>query len=509
MGIEDIQISEELETNAPSIKYSGNEGPKSPQEMEKMMMAQLEEEYLKYVDDMMEQGMEPMTLEQFLDQAMAEGQMAGGTPLPDRQMAAYGGIMGVDGRKQYGIGSWFQENIMDPLKNATIGEAASKAASKARVAREDAKYGKNYESPIDTFLKGKKGVDDAGNETRTGGQGANILPVLGGAIAGLFTKKGEDGTSNALTQDETALALADLKKTANVLDQKQAMAANLNFTPSVDSRKYKPQDMVEVYQNAANGGRIGFNNGGGADMGAPQMNNAQVTEEAITKIMQKMQDPNLTDEERAFLQAKLQAFGMPNNQAMTSLMGNKEFMNSLIEQMLNQGSSQEDIIQRITEMNQGKPMMTEKNSFDMTVPNIDPKFIKQMPEGFDIDPKFIKQMPEGFETARAMGGRINRAEGGIMDLGGMEKDYRAEGGFVPIGKAEKADDVPARLSVNEFVFTADAVRNAGGGDIDQGAQVMENMMKHLEQGGQVSEESQGMAGARDMFATSERLSEVI
>ena len=98
-----------------------------------------------------------------------------------------------------------------------------------------------------------------------------------------------------------------------------------------------------------------------------------------------------------------------------------------------------------------------------------------------------------FGQQNAMGGRIGRAEGGIMDLGGMEKDYRAEGGFVPIGKAEKADDVPARLSVNEFVFTADAVRNAGGGDIDKGAQVMENMMKHLEQGGQVSEESQGMA----------------
>ena len=51
MGIEDIQISEELKTNAPSIKYSGNEGPKSPQEIEQMMMAQLEEEYLKYVDE--------------------------------------------------------------------------------------------------------------------------------------------------------------------------------------------------------------------------------------------------------------------------------------------------------------------------------------------------------------------------------------------------------------------------------------------------------------------------
>ena len=109
----------------------------------------------------------------------------------------------------------------------------------------------------------------------------------------------------------------------------------------------------------------------------------------------------------------------------------------------------------------------------------------------------------------ANGGRIGMAEGGLMDLGGMEKDYRAEGGFVPIGKREKADDVPARLSVNEFVFTADAVRNAGGGDIDRGAQVMENMMKHLEAGGQVSEESQGMQGARDMFEVSERLSEVV
>ena len=66
-----------------------------------------------------------------------------------------------------------------------------------------------------------------------------------------------------MTQDETALALADLKKTANVLDQKQAMASNLNFTPAVAARKYSPQDMVEVYQNAANGGRIGFDNGGG------------------------------------------------------------------------------------------------------------------------------------------------------------------------------------------------------------------------------------------------------
>jgi len=109
----------------------------------------------------------------------------------------------------------------------------------------------------------------------------------------------------------------------------------------------------------------------------------------------------------------------------------------------------------------------------------------------------------------AQGGRIKAQEGGLMNLGGMEKDYRAEGGFVPIGKQEKADDVPARLSVNEFVFTADAVRNAGGGDIDKGAEVMENMMKNLENGGRVSEESQGNTGAQEMFSVSERIGEVI
>jgi len=103
--------------------------------------------------------------------------------------------------------------------------------------------------------------------------------------------------------------------------------------------------------------------------------------------------------------------------------------------------------------------------------------------------------------------RVGKQEGGIMeaeasemiDMGGMEKDYRNEGGFVAMGGKERADDVPARLSKNEFVFTADAVRNAGGGDIDKGAEVMENLMSNLEQGGEISEESQGLEGAQAMY----------
>jgi len=110
--------------------------------------------------------------------------------------------------------------------------------------------------------------------------------------------------------------------------------------------------------------------------------------------------------------------------------------------------------------------------------------------------------------AMAMYKRPGKQEGGIMeteeasemiDLGGKEKDYRETGGFVDLGGKERADDVPARLSKNEFVFTADAVRNAGGGDIDKGSEVMQNLMDNLEAGGEVSEDSQGLEGAQAMY----------
>ena len=70
-------------------------------------------------------------------------------------------------------------------------------------------------------------------------------------------------------------------------------------------------------------------------------------------------------------------------------------------------------------------------------------------------------------------------DGGLMNLGGKEMDLR-KGGFVPIGKKERADDVPARLSKNEFVMTADAVRAAGGGSVNEGARRMYNLMNNLE-----------------------------
>ena len=104
--------------------------------------------------------------------------------------------------------------------------------------------------------------------------------------------------------------------------------------------------------------------------------------------------------------------------------------------------------------------------------SLDPSLsIKGMGSDFDFD----------FYGARtqavADGGRIGYQEGSkepvakktlpLIDMDGMEKDYRETGGFVEMGRMEGADDVPARLSKNEFVFTADAVRNAGDGSVDK------------------------------------------
>ena len=110
-----------------------------------------------------------------------------------------------------------------------------------------------------------------------------------------------------------------------------------------------------------------------------------------------------------------------------------------------------------------------------------------------------RRMPGDAGDPMGEAAMIGMAEGGIMNLGGMEKDYRNTGGFVDIGEEEKLDDVPARLSVNEFVFTADAVRGAGDGDVDEGARRLQGIMKELEKRGQ-----QG----QDMIDVSERLSEV-
>jgi hypothetical protein len=85
-----------------------------------------------------------------------------------------------------------------------------------------------------------------------------------------------------------------------------------------------------------------------------------------------------------------------------------------------------------------------------------------------------------FGLKLAMGGEVpvRKNKAGIEEL-----DYRESGGFVPVGVKERADDVPAMLSKNEFVMTADAVRGIGDGSVEKGAQKLYNVMKQAEKVG--------------------------
>jgi hypothetical protein len=93
-------------------------------------------------------------------------------------------------------------------------------------------------------------------------------------------------------------------------------------------------------------------------------------------------------------------------------------------------------------------------------------------------------------------GKTFRSIGGISEIptgqprlnqGGVaERDYRETGGFVPVGIKERADDVPAMLSKNEFVMTADSVRGLGNGSVEEGSKKLYNTMKQAEQKGKIA-----------------------
>ena len=123
--------------------------------------------------------------------------------------------------------------------------------------------------------------------------------------------------------------------------------------------------------------------------------------------------------------------------------------------------------------------------------NLNPQGEEESDEAYDAKvSEFVRtNMARGGDTAEEnamqasgiMGLPLNQNPAGVTEL-----DLRETGGFIPpVGVKEKADDIPAMLSNNEFVFTADAVRGMGNGDVNRGAQRMYAMMKKLEDGGRV------------------------
>ena len=725
---------ESLDTGAPEITYSGNQGPKSPQEDQRMMqefqMAQLEEEYQKYVFEMEEQGIEPMSMQQFLEQIAAEAQMSSNekgignmamksglideyrnykmgqeeageqfmSPRDyyrsleqDRMGAAFGGIMGLDGRRAYVGGSYSGQDPKGGDQGAgqyqggsgAPGSAESKGMGgdgpsyvsgdlppgaykkgqeefkKTYAIPDEPKQKITVPSPFTLAMKTMKKIKAFNNQKQrqkfissltdeerevlegqlgegylTDETGESLLNPSNLDILNQFgyqkyldrfkqTETSGDGGGQEFRQqtipfipdeeeEDTTPPIIPTDPVTGQYSNQYLIPGASNFYSNLPSNMLDPTtNMITL----ANGGRANYAGGGIADLRQGYF---------LGKIVKKITKPF----KKAFKGFKKIAKSPLGKMALmyfggNLLQGNPLFGNPLkgnITSMLTKGGGgggfegitegfrniaesafkPENAFRTITGLSGLAGLYTMMANKNMPDPYADyERRLNEERENFaPIPTDFVQFSANGGRIGFAEGGddddddenfrskalgalysmkrpqfsmggnagmppitlqldgqniksfsddestgmantttmpnqmprpmmdpmmqrqmmaqrgmmqqpRIMAQEGGMMDMGGMEKDYRNEGGFVPIGGQERADDVPARLSKNEFVFTADAVRNAGGGDIDKGAEIMENMMENLEQGGKVSKASQGLSGAREMFATQQRLEEVL
>ena len=501
MAITDIQISEELETGAPSIKYRGNEGPKAPMQIAEADPL-LVEEYQKYVFDMEEQGLTPMSFEEFRRQTMAG--------------YAYGGIAGLDGRRRYGIGSKLKRTVRKLIPNeaARVAEVAAPvvamvapqfalpAALAAGLGKFDrtGSIGSGLKSGLMTYGLGtlSPGMERFKNVSATNPfTGKTFTQPFGGQynISNLFKGKAPVDESTGIdkviesvtTADSPAVSGSksyDLPKAVSKVDKE-----NLSLIENM--KKYGP--IKGVLQNISEAklstkamlGILGVSGAAGlyTAMTQPQ-EELEILDRGVglpggisairTEVIEAMKDPS---------GEKLKALRIKY-----PFLGAKETKN--IDIMAKGG--------RAGYYAGGQSIPSEYTIEDARKTAMQDRLggITEVMKQADL----YRQGDVG-QMYMAEGGSTQEA--GIMDLDGMEKDYRETGGFVDLGAEEKADDVPARLSVNEFVMTADAVRGAGDGDIDLGAERMEDLMEKLEA------KNKRQQGASDMFEVSERLSAVV
>jgi len=255
------------------------------------------------------------------------------------------------------------------------------------------------------------------------------LTTIGGltAATALLTPKQEEESESLSKRisDNTGLDINDIRK--------RVQKATSEGQASLDALKAEFPFLITKSAAKAEGGRIGFAEG------TPQ----EMFPDNIDDIGPGRSEPKLR---------KMPEFKgdevIPNDMMMTSAPGPRDDYDDIAMQLFGKGYK------------------------DLT------------PVELEMFQEELERLMNKFRGAK--GGIASMAEGGMMNpndemlnMGGNEMDLRG-GGFVPLGEYEKKDDVPARLSKNEFVFTADAVRAAGGGSVDRGADLMYKTMKQLE-----------------------------
>ena len=443
----------------------------------------------------------------------------------NRQLYMGGGIMNAVPREQYGFGSIFK-GVKNVVKKATgaVKDIASSDIGKAALIAGTGYYLGGGQIP--GLMKGSSSFGflpqlKYGNAAGSGFGLSNILPnifnsvgatgiaeKLGGAAVGEGFKLGTAGKFAALAGLTGFLTStlgmspeqAEEEVTRDPSKYLRLYYTNLNPPGDKDPEVYEQEVQNFISTNTseyAQGGRIGYQDAGPVLPEDPT--------KPVNPFAPKPTGPVLP------------------NKMMASNMENEKILEALFEKFLDMGLSPEKAAKEAKkEFERMSMMKTEGRGLaaiggrmnygmgsDDTMSSNEyflgkEKYMKkkQMEDMFREYQEYLYKKEYGPRDEVAMGGRMNYALGdtasqnamqaaGIEGLpmrqnpkGVQELDLRDNGGFIPpVGIKEKEDDIPAMLSNNEFVFTADAVRGMGDGDVELGAQRMYDQMKMLEKGG--------------------------
>ena len=539
MAITDINISEELTTNAPSIKYRGNEGPKAPMQMA-AADPMLVEEYQKYVFEMEEQGLQPVSFEQFVQEIMSG--MANG------------------GRAGYGLGS-IVKSITRPIKKVVskVGDVASSPLGKAAAAYglgtwlggspafggAGGSFFNRLSSPSNILnLKNLSGwknlaVGMPGSKSYAGtmpsgkrlykniaetkgilGTGGKFSPLRTLGLTSLIPFSGIGMEEDEVLEDfpitdkvSQAFDIDYSKMRQEIADAAARGATEIELKDILNKYGVTESsiDWSTIRKGSAGGGRINRYKGG---LSVPS---EYTMEDAIKTSMQDKMGGITDIMKQADLYRQGDVGQMYMNQGgRIGYRYGKTYKDATEREKLKEILKNRDIIslddystEELMSLLKGMRPSRKQGRFGRLRKQEgggadyinthkpkkrgNPPVMSQKKQKKDEDEKseFLKKLikfrDSVLDVPETMSplpdNRKMKNEGGLLDLGGLEKDYRETGGFVPIGEYEKKDDVPARLSVNEFVMTADAVRGAGDGDIDKGSEVMEGIMENFEQKG--------------------------
>ena len=303
------------------------------------------------------------------------------------------------------------------------------------------------------------------------------IPAAQGTMDNMYAqaKRDQDAYDDMMSEDSEGGYTDDAYRAAIRKSMEAYGASEEEILSAIEAAGYKT------------GGRVGFKYGGGdidlleemkemviAEPASIDEDQIEETEEGF-KIKSKdipiIVEPAEYDEDR---EVPVQFLNMKKGGRVGLRFGG---IGAAVDQIDNQ------------EMKEAAQFASMLNDMDVPIADLAEEFeiqFKRKPNSLEELKLFYKErydykgpgdvkMQEEIKEKVVMGAK----DGGLMNLGGKEMDLR-KGGFVPIGKKERADDVPARLSKNEFVMTADAVRAAGGGSVNKGAKRMYETMNKLE-----------------------------